>query len=236
MKESDVALGVLLSSISENGDPFPYDDVLRLCERSRGKLVPAVTVAPSSESVSGALRLARNNGRLIKAFKIMLGYGETSANNPVFGRVFDYAESNEIPVMFHTGDTAVANGSLVDAHPLTLDALANKREGLKIVACHFGNPWFDDVAELVYKHPNFYADISGLAISGSRYIDGYFDWLAQRLNHAIYYAGGVDKIIFGSDYPVTRPSRVISLVQRLEIDARDRRRILSENAKKVFGL
>ena len=64
--------------------------------------------------------------------------------------------------MFHTGDTATSTGSLKHAHPLTLDAVANLRPELKIVICHFGNPWISDVAELIYKHPNVYADISGL--------------------------------------------------------------------------
>ena len=236
MKESGVTLGLLLSSISEKGDPFPYDDVLSICERSQGGLLPVATVASSSEGVSNALQLARRGDSVVKAFKIMLGYGKTRADNPVFNRLYDYAESNDIPVMFHTGDTALENGSLTDAHPLTLDALANKREGLRIIACHFGSPWFDDVAELVYKHRNFYADISGLAVGGSRYIKEYTEWLAQRLSNAIYYAGGADKIIFGSDYPVTKPSSVVSLVQRLGIDTQDRRKILSENAKKVFRL
>ena len=236
MKLNGVGLGLLLSSIGGRGVPLPNEDVLELCVRSRGILLPVITVEPSPKRVWNALQLARRNVGLVKAFKIMLGYGKARAGDPVFNRLYDYAESADLPVMFHTGDTADVRGSLMHAHPLTLDALANERDKLRIVACHFGNPWIDDVAELMYKHPNVYADVSGLVAGGSKYIEQYIDWLAERLSRAIYFAGGADKVIFGSDYPVTHPSVAISLVEKLEIDARDRKRILSENAKKVFRL
>jgi len=236
MKLNDVALGLLLSSIAGSGVPLPNEDVLKLCARSRGRLLPVLTVESSSKKVRNAVQLAKRNDGLVKAFKVMLGYGKTCAGNPVFNPLYDYAESIGLPVMFHTGDTAYVRGNLAYAHPLTLDALANERGDLTIVACHFGNPWIDDVAELIYKHQNVYADISGLIVGGSKYVERYTDWLAERLSRAIYFAGGADKVIFGSDYPVTHPSMAISLVEKLEIDAGDRKRILSENAKKVFRL
>ena len=236
MELNGVTHGLLLSSMTWKSVPFPNELVLKLCSKSRGKLLPVMTVEPTPKKVSDAVRLAEQNGSVVRAFKVMLGYGRARADDPVFESMYDYAESAGLPVMFHTGDTADDKGSLANSHPLTLDALANRRDGLKIVACHFGNPWIDDVAELIYKHQNVYADVSGLATGGSKYVAQYTDWLAERLSRAIYFAGGADKVIFGSDYPVTQPSAAISLVRKLEIDSRDRRRILSENAKKVFQL
>jgi hypothetical protein len=236
MRLNDVVLGLLLSSIVGNGVPLSNEDVLSLCARSQGRLLPAITVESSPRKVLNAVRLAKHSEGLVKAFKIMLGYGKARADDPVFNPLYDYAESVTLPVMFHTGDTADARGSLVHAHPLALDALANKRGGLTIVACHFGNSWIDDVAELVYKHPNVYADISGLVVGGSKYLEQYTDSLAERLSRAIYFAGGAEKVIFGSDYPVTHPAVAISLVEKLEIDTKDKKRILSDNAKKVFRL
>lgn len=236
MKLNGVGLGLLLSSIGGRGVPLPNEDVLKLCARSRGRLLPVITVEPSPEKVRNAVQLARRNDGLVKAFKVLLGYGKARAGDPIFNPMYDYAESAGLPVMFHTGDTADARGSLTRAHPLTLDALANERDRMKIVACHFGNPWIDDVAELIYKHPNVYADVSGLVVGRSKYVERYTDWLAERLSRAIYFAGGAHKVIFGSDYPVTHPSMAISLVKKLDIDTRDQKRILSENAKKVFRL
>lgn len=237
MGEIGVVHGLLLTSIKRTGELLPNEDVLKICENSRGRLSPVLSVGPSRTQVSAALRLARQARSTIKAFKIMLGYAGARACDKVFDPLFDFAESEGVPVMFHTGDTAIPDGSLLDAHPLTLDALANRRSELRIVACHFGNPWIEDVAELIYKQPNVYADISGLAAGGgSRYSQQYSSTTVERLNRAVYFAGGADKIMFGSDYPVMHPSGAISLVREMNIDNSDKRRVFADNARKVFGL
>src|SRR2546422_327962 len=113
--------------------------------------------------------------------------------------------------------------------------LCRKREELTIILCHFGNPWFEDVAELMYKHPKVYADISGLITNGA-YAEKYAGWLARKISEAIYFAAGADKVIFGTDYPVTKHSETLALVKRLEVDEGDKEKILWRNAERVFGL
>ena len=183
-----------------------------------------------------AIRLAEGNRKEVKAFKIRLGYVKASAASPLFEGLYDYAESEGLPVMFHTGDTVTSTRDLTKSHPLTLDALANRREELTIILCHFGNPWFEDVAELIYKHPRVYADISGLTTGGGAYPDKFADWLSRKISEAIYFAGGPEKILFGTDYPITAYSDALDLVRRLDVDEGDREMILWRNAETVFGL
>ncbi len=236
MDKNHVIHGLLLSPPIKGGVPLPNENVLELCGRSRGRLSPIITVEPTTKQVRQAIRLATESKGYVKGFKVRLGYVKVFADDPVYDPLYDYAESENLPVMYHTGDTADSRGSLVHAHPLTLDVLANKRTELKIVACHFGNPWIGDVAELIYKHPNVYADISGLIIGGSRYFERYANWLIRMLSQAVYFAGGADKVIFGSDYPISTCSAAMALTKKLEIDARDLEKILSKNAKKVFRI
>ena len=235
MATSGIGEGLLLSPPLRGGGPLPNEEVLSLCSRSGGKLSPIVTVEPSKKEAAEAVRLAEQNRSVVKGFKIRLGYTSASATSPVFGEVYDYAQTEELPVLFHTGDTAISNGDLSKSHPLTLDQLANRREEMKIVLCHFGNPWFDDVAELIYKHPRVYADLSGLTTGGGAYAGKFARWLARRLSEAIYFAGGAEKVIFGTDYPVTRPSEALGLVDLLDVSSVDMERILWRNAKDVFG-
>ena len=235
MKSHGIARGLLLSPPLKGGLPLPNERVVELSRRSRGALSPVFTVEPNGEDVERAIELARQTPA-VKAFKVRLGYRKVFADDPVFDRLYAFAESQDLPVMFHTGDTASRNGSLEHAHPLTVDRLANARPGLKVVICHFGNPWTRDVAELVYKHPNVFADISGLVVGGSKYLDGYLASLAEQITSAIYYAGGAEKVIFGTDYPVSTPGLSLELVGRLKVDDADRKAILSNNARKVFRL
>jgi len=235
MRRHKIVCGLLLSPPLRGGVPLPNENVIRLCRRGGGMLAPVITVEPTAKEVKAAVKLAEENKKDVKAFKVRLGYVNASAESPVFDRLYEYAESERLPVLFHTGDTAFSAGDLSRSHPLTLDGLANKREELTIVLCHFGNPWFEDVAELIYKHPNVYADISGLTTGGA-YAEKYAEWLVRKISEAIYFAGGADKVIFGTDYPVTKQVDTLALVRRLEVDESDKEKILWRNAKRVYGL
>jgi predicted TIM-barrel fold metal-dependent hydrolase len=236
MEDYNVSSGLLLSPPKTNGKPVPNKEILRLCRKSKGKLFPIVTVEPSSSAVSECLELAKKNKGYTKGFKILLGYFPVYPAHKVYSRIYDYAESTDLPVMFHTGDTASKTASLEHANPLSLDVLANKRQSLKIVACHFGNPWFHETAELLYKHPNVYADISGLFSVGAKYSNQYLKYLARAVSEAIYFVGSAEKIIFGTDYPVERYSDAIKFTKSLQLELDDIGKIFSENAKKVFQL
>ena len=235
MKENNVGRGLLLSPPLKEGIPLPNEKVIELCRRSGGLLSPVVTVEPSARDVKAAIKLAEAKRKEVKAFKIRLGYVKASAVSPLFDGLYDYAEAEGLPVMFHTGDTVTSTGDLAKSHPLTIDALANRREELTMILCHFGNPWFEDVAELIYKHPKVYADISGLTTGGGAYPDKFAGWVSSKISEAIYFAGGPEKIIFGTDYPITSYSDALGLVRRLDVDEGDREMILWRNAEMVFG-
>jgi uncharacterized protein len=235
MRKHKISRGLLLSPPLQGSVPLPNDQILSLCRRSGGVLSPVVTVEPTTREVKAAVKLAEVNRREVKAFKIRLGYVNASAESPVFDPLYDYAGAEGLPVLFHTGDTAFSTGDLARSHPLTLDGLANKRERLTIILCHFGNPWFEDVAELIYKHPNVYTDISGLTTPGT-YAEKYAEWLAKKVSEAIYYASGAEKILFGTDYPVTTHAETLALVKGLEVDESDKEKILWRNAQRVFRL
>jgi len=236
MKGYGIVRGLLLSPPLQGAPSLPNDKIITLCTRSGGMLAPVVTVEPTAKDVKTALQIAEENKKEVKAFKVRLGYVKASAESPVFSGLYDYAESEGLPVLFHTGDTAFSTGDLARSHPLTLDGLANKREGLTIIACHFGNPWFEDVAELIYKHPSVYTDISGLITGSKGYAEKYVEWLAKKISEAIYFAGSAEKIIFGTDYPVTKHSEALDLVRRLDVEEGDKEKILWRNAERVFGL
>jgi uncharacterized protein len=236
MKKHQVEHGLLLSPPMNDGAPLANEEIIKLCRRSEGLLSPVVTVEPSKKAVAAAIKLADENNKEVKAFKVRLGYVDAAADDPVFSGVYDYAEKMGIPVLFHTGDTATDDGDLMRSNPMNLDRLANKRAELKIVLCHFGNPWFEEVAELIYKHQNVFADMSGLTTGGGLYPQKFAGVLARKLSEAVYFAGGADKILFGTDYPVTKLSDALDLVEGMEIDEAEKRNILRDNAKRVFDL
>jgi len=236
MQKNGVAHSLLLSPPMRGGEPLPNLEVVKLCEKSKDKLLPIFTVEPEKEAVREALKLAVAHRGFVRGFKIWLGYRRVFARDEVFAPLYDFAEDHKLPVLFHTGDTASTTGSLTHAHPLTLDEVANQREGLRIVICHLGNPWMLDTAELLYKHANVFADISGLMVGGGGYAREYMRMLAQRISEAVYYAGGAEKFVFGTDYPVETHESGLSLVSLLKITQADKERILWRNASRLYSI
>jgi predicted TIM-barrel fold metal-dependent hydrolase len=236
MAKNGVVAALLLSPPMGKGEPLPNPDVVEICKKSKDRLFPIFTVEPEKRAVGDALRLAKVQAGFVKGFKIWLGYRRVFAKDEVFAPIYDYAEDHDLPVLFHTGDTASTTGSLVHAHPLTLDELANLREELRIVVCHLGNPWSVDTAELLYKHPNVYADISGLVVGGGGYAKEYIRMISRRIGEAVYYAGGAEKFIFGTDYPVETYEDGLSLVSALEVTQADKEKILWRNAARLFSI
>lgn len=236
MEEHDVTSGLLLSPPLKTGTHLPNDEILDMCRKSKDRLYPVVTLGTSRKQIDSCLKIAKENKGYVKGFKVLLGYYPTYPDARVYSRVYDYAEDVDIPVMFHTGDTATSTGSLEHARPIALDKVANERQSLKIIVCHFGNPWFQETAELLYKHPNVYADISGLFSVGARYSELYIQYLSRSLSEAIYYIGRSDKILFGTDYPIERYTDAIRLVESLKIEKDDILNILSRNGRRVFRI
>lgn len=137
--------------------------------------------------------------------KIYLGYYPYYAFDDVYAPVYDLAASFDLPVVFHTGDTFSTRGLLKYAHPLTIDEVAVKYPKNRFVMAHFGDPWMLDAAEVLYKNPNVYADLSGLMVGDRhelkriRETPHFFD----HFKHALAFCDRPDKLMFGTDWPLT---------------------------------
>jgi len=111
MRTNGVEHGLLLSPPLHGSGPLPNEDVMRLCRRSQGMLSPVVTVEPTKKEAKAAVDFAEVNRKDVKGFKVRLGYVKASADSSVFNALYDYAEAEDLPVLFHTGDTASDTGT-----------------------------------------------------------------------------------------------------------------------------
>jgi predicted TIM-barrel fold metal-dependent hydrolase len=86
------------------------------------------------------------------------------------------------------------------AHPLAMDEVAAAFPELRIVMAHLGHPWQADTFMVIRKHPHVYADIS------SQFFRPWSQYQALRLAAEW---GVLDKLVFGSDYPVATPQETM---------------------------
>jgi hypothetical protein len=111
------------------------------------------------------------------------------------------------------------------AHPLLIDDVALDFPELRIVAGHTGWPWSNDLIAVALKDPNVY-------ISVEAHLPKYFDpALVKYIN-----TRGQDKVMWGSDWPVTDPKRNLAQIEELGLREEPKRKLLRENAIRVFKL
>ncbi len=163
--------------------------------------------------------------------KFYLGYESIVVTDKKWHPFYALALKYDFPIIFHTGDSLGAAARLRYSHPLQIDELAVRLPKLKIVLAHFGNPWVMDAAEIVYKNPNVYADLSGFFVGGQ----GFDKYLINRVNQAVAFCG-TEKLMFGTDYPEVRLKDYCEFFDSLDLNEKQRTQIYNEIAKKLFGI
>ena len=82
-----------------------------------------------------------------------------------------------------------------------MDEIAIAFPELRIVMAHIGHPWQIDTLMVIRKHPHVYADISAQFIR---------PWSQYNAFIMATEWGVMDKLIFGTDYPVATPELVMN--------------------------
>ena len=83
---------------------------------------------------------------------------------------------------------------------------------LRMVLAHLAHPWQSDCMAVVRKHPNVWADVSA---------QFYRPWSFWQGMNVFHEWGVTDKILFASDWPVTKPQDNIDHLRGLAKYAKD---------------
>jgi predicted TIM-barrel fold metal-dependent hydrolase len=73
-------------------------------------------------------------------------------------------------------------------------------------------------------------------VGGGSYAKEYLQTLARNISEAVFYAGGADKLLFGTDYPVETLEKGLSLVSMLNVTQADKEKILWRNASRLYSI
>lgn len=107
---------------------------------------------------------------------------------------------------------------------------------LTVILAHLGSAWWDERVELAQKYPNVYFDTSqGFAAPDQLPVVARRG-LAEEDAVRIFRKIGVEKIIFGTDMPGILQQPQLEQILRLPLDDKEKRQILSENAKRVLKI
>lgn len=153
-------------------------------------------------------------------------------NDRRYYALWETLQSLGVPIQVHMGTTGLGAGSpgglgvkLEYGRPIPyLDDFAADFPKLKIIACHPGWPWTDELIAVLLHKGNVVSELSG-------WMPKYFP---PTLVHEI--AGRLqDKFMFGSDYPALSPKRWLEeFADMFPVSVQDK--VFRENAIRILNL
>ncbi|MBS3903091.1 MAG: amidohydrolase family protein [Anaplasmataceae bacterium] len=222
-------------------DRDPYDgstsEVLRLTKDVKNiSVVGSVNVIRYTKAQLQALEVGLEK-KQIAGIKIYTGYQHIYPNDKRCLPLYKLCLKYDVPVIFHSGDTLpgyVQNPKIKYSHPIHIDEVATDLPDLKIIIAHMGNPWLIDCAEILYKNPNVYADVSGV-ILGEDFKHPYSRLVLKRIEELIHYSES-HKLLFGTDWPLCRMKSQIAFAKKLPLSKNDFEKLFFRNAANLFRI
>ncbi|MCL2409219.1 MAG: amidohydrolase [Oscillospiraceae bacterium] len=190
----------------------------------------------TARSIAETEALIKSSGRVC-GFKIYAGYYHFHVTDPVFDPVYALAEKYDLSVAIHGGETYSERGLLEYSHPLRVDRLAVAHPDMRIVICHMGAPWSFDACEVAVKNKNVHVDISGLLVGSPEYIaqSAAKPLLLDRYRQALTFMDNYDKVLYGTDWPLTRMEPYIEFCKLL-VPPETYEKVFYQNAARVYRL
>jgi hypothetical protein len=238
MDENGIDYAILIQSNDAPNTRDGLTEARGYVKESAGRLRLVSTVDPTATdpSVEDMIRLWDGVPEL-HGIKLFPGYHPFYPHDRRLDPVYEYAHHRKIPILIHTGDTMDVKGLIKYSRPVEIDEVAVRFRDVPIVLCHFGNPWIDEAAEVVYKNSNVYADTSGLLAHPSYPLfEQMIALCRKRVLEGILMVGSTDRVLCGSDWPLVGLKVAQDLVIGLPLPERDRTAILGGNACRLFGL
>jgi predicted TIM-barrel fold metal-dependent hydrolase len=176
----------------------------------------------------------------VKGLKAYLGYLHYDPYSVGYRPYFRLAAKYKLPIIFHTGDTNAQRAKLKHAHPLPIDEIAVDFPNTNFVLAHFGNPWVMDAAQVMYKNPNVWVDLSAFLVGTAEQFatmerTGVIERTVRRVREGIEFSEAIDRFLFGSDWPLAPIAAYRDFVAKL-FNEQERTKVFASNAKRLFGL
>jgi hypothetical protein len=173
--------------------------------------------------------------RNYRCIKVYLGYTYRYAYDPLYEPIYRLAQKYDVPVVFHTGDTASTKAKLKFADPLTIDEVAVDHPKVNFVIAHCGNPWIESAAEVAYKNPNVFIECSALLTGNldqmpKEKVDIY---VVRPIAWVFGYLEDPKKMMFGSDWPLVTIKPYVEAYKRA-IPKEHWKAVFHDNAVRVF--
>lgn len=186
------------------GIDTPSDFIADFVAKTKTNCIGFMALDPSDDDAIEQLRYGVQLGlRGIKLYPILAHFDPRDEKYDAFYRA---ATEAGLIVLWHMGTTPSPEGRLDYSNPLVVDEVARRHPGLTQIIAHLGHPWQRETVVVLRKNRRVFSDVSA---SWARPADGHRALIrAQEWNV-------VDKLLFGSDFPVWDPADAIAGIRKL---------------------
>ncbi len=134
-------------------------------------------------------------------------------------KIYELCEREGLPILMHTGDSRYDF-----SNPNRLVPVLKIYTGLTVVGAHFGG-WsiWEKASKELCELSNLYVDCSSS-----------FYYIPVEKGDEIIKRYGVERVMFGTDYPMWNPKEELETFFRLKLTDAERQAILYDNAEKVY--
>ncbi len=184
---------------------IPNHFVAEYVRRAPDRLIGFAGIDPTDPRAMDELALSRDELRL-KGVTVSPSNQDFHPLDTRAMKIYEACEIHKQPILFHPGAQFIEMSKLEYGRPYLLDEVARSFPKLKIVIGQLGQPWIDETIILLGKHPNVYADISGVL---NRPLQAY-NTLVSCYEYSV-----MEKLLFGSDFPYTTATDCIESLYKL---------------------
>lgn len=194
------------------------NDYLLSQAKADNRFIPLCSVHPLQQNYAAELERVKNAGA--KGLKLHPDFQHFNIDDISMIEVYKIAAELELPILFHVGDANTDASS-----PSRLYKALDKVPSLRAVAAHMGGylAW-DEAEKLLYGTP-VYFDTSDALLSLS----------PERVEQQIR-KHGIEKIMFGSDYPLRSTKSAFEAFDALNLTEEEKMQIYYTNAQRFYKI
>ena len=181
------------------------------------RLIGLGTLHPDSEDLKADIQHILDLG--FKGVKLHPDIQQFKIDDYRCLKIYELCERENLPILMHTGDYRYDF-----SNPNRLLPILKIYTSLTVIGAHLGG-WsvWDEAVSTLSDMPNLLVDCSSC-----------FGFISREKVEELIKHYGADRVLFGTDYPMWPPNDEIETFLQMDLSEDDRRKIFSENAKKLF--
>ena len=180
------------------GAHVPAELIADFVAREPRHRLGAAGIDPTEESAEQDLESALALGLVAVAISPALG-GFHPAHSAAM-RIYERCCDSGVPLIVTMPDPVPASAVLDFGRSVYFDEVARALPSLRILFTSVGFPWIDETRVLAGKHPNIYAEVSGVVGR---------PWQLYNTLSTAASLGVMDRLLLGSGFPQSTPEQAI---------------------------